>query len=465
MDCDYDADEEMDAMLVDEDEMDVDGGEVEMDDGGNREGGQGPDGVESDGSEFFWVEEEELCGPSSSNLGRKVRIMISNLYAHCYQAPREHLPRAPADLPYVLSTLKEHYPYRFRQQLRVTPYTFDHLVAELRDDPIFSNNSNCLQIPVDHQVALVLYRFGRYGNGASHADVAAWAGVGEGTVTLVTQQVITALLHRSFMKKAVQFPTAEEKEAAKQWVEDHFCRAWRNGFLFIDGTLVPLFDRPFWYGESYFDRKCNYSLNIQIISLPNLRIIDFGYGFTGSTHNATAWHQTRLPKEHQTILEHGEFVWADSAYPISTWVVTPYKRPLHDIRENEVFNNHVSMLRIRSEHVIGFLKGRFQSLKSLHVRICDEATHQFATQWVVACIATHAFAMQCEAEEHGDDQLSDDSFIGDGLSSDEDANVGGTQQTDDAKVLTSSKAWWEWLKGALFRSKERCMEYRRSHRR
>jgi hypothetical protein len=32
----------------------------------------------------------------------------------------------------------------------------------------------------------------------------------------------------------------------------------------VDGMLVPLFERPYWYGESYFDRKSNYSMNVQV---------------------------------------------------------------------------------------------------------------------------------------------------------------------------------------------------------
>ena len=35
-----------------------------------------------------------------------------------------------------------------------------------------------------------------------------------------------------------------------------------------------------------------------------------------SVHDSTAWDQMRLSQEHDTILEDGEFVWADSAYPV-----------------------------------------------------------------------------------------------------------------------------------------------------
>jgi hypothetical protein len=67
--------------------------------------------------------------------------------------------------------------------------------------------------------------------------------------------------------------------------------------------------------------------------------------------------------------------------------------------DNEVFNNHISMLCIRSEHAIGFLKGRFQSLKNLRLHIKDQVSHVIATYWVAACIGVHAFAVRHEEEE------------------------------------------------------------------
>ncbi|KAE9399470.1 hypothetical protein BT96DRAFT_957252 [Gymnopus androsaceus JB14] len=104
------------------------------------------------------------------------------------------------------------------------------------------------------------------------------------------------------MNKAVKLPTELEKEEAKKWVEKHSCRAWRDRWCFVNGTLIPLYARPYWYGESYFNRKCHYSLNIQIINLPNLRIIDFSYGHTGSMHDSSVWGGTKIATEHDQIL-------------------------------------------------------------------------------------------------------------------------------------------------------------------
>jgi hypothetical protein len=74
------------------------------------------------------------------------------------------------------------------------------------------------------------------------------------------------------------------------------------------------------------------------------------------------------------------------------------------------------MLRIRSEHAIGFLKGRFQSLRDLRVLIRDERTHKSAVYQVVACIVIHSFAIRCELERKADDyDLADDPFVAGGL--------------------------------------------------
>ncbi len=36
-----------------------------------------------------------------------------------------------------------------------------------------------------------------------------------------------------------------------------------TGSAMVDGTLVPLFEKPGGHGEGYYDRKGNYSLNVQ----------------------------------------------------------------------------------------------------------------------------------------------------------------------------------------------------------
>ena len=174
------------------------------------------------------------------------------------------MPRRPGYIDHVLGVLKLRRPDLFREELRVTPATFDAIVAEIQGDPVFANNSQNEQWPVKEQVAIVLYRFGHNGNAASQQKVARWGNAGKGSVGLMTRRVMTALLQPEFMEKAMRMPTEAEKDKAKAWVEAHSCKGWQNGWCLVDGTLIPLYDRPYWYGESYFDQKCNYSLNLQV---------------------------------------------------------------------------------------------------------------------------------------------------------------------------------------------------------
>ena len=67
----------------------------------------------------------------------------------------------------------------------------------------------------------------------------------------------------------------------------------------------------------------------QLISTPDLRIIDFGVGLPGSQHDAIAWQETRIPQEHAHLLNKDEFIWGDSAYPLKSWCQAPYKKYVH----------------------------------------------------------------------------------------------------------------------------------------
>jgi hypothetical protein len=96
-------------------------------------------------------------------------------------------------------------------------------------------------MPVEEQLAITLYRFGHYGNAASTMKVALWAGVGYGTIKLVTTWVMKAICDQQFCRATMPWSDPAEIEWAKAWVEGHSCPAWRDGWLMVDGTPVPLF--------------------------------------------------------------------------------------------------------------------------------------------------------------------------------------------------------------------------------
>ena len=182
-----------------------------------------------------------------------------------------HLVAKYSQLDLVLIDFKFHDPKHFRRNLRVSPSTFDSLLEMIDTHPIFANNSNVSQRPVIEQLAVAMYRFGHNGNAASVEAVAQWAGVSAGSVVNYTRRVMIAYL--ALHDSAIRWPSEDEKEQSKQWVEVASCYAWRDGYCMVDGTAVVLFQKPGYHGEAYFDRKSNYSLNLQV----NLPYFSFGY--------------------------------------------------------------------------------------------------------------------------------------------------------------------------------------------
>ncbi|KAF6741816.1 hypothetical protein DFP72DRAFT_832149, partial [Ephemerocybe angulata] len=107
---------------------------------------------------------------------------------------------------------------RFRRNLRVSPDTFDAIVAAIEDHEVFHNKSlTAKQFPVEIQLAVTMYRFGHDGNAAAVPSIAQWAGVSEGFVTKATRRVIIAVL--ALHDQIIHWPTSAEKEEAKEWVE------------------------------------------------------------------------------------------------------------------------------------------------------------------------------------------------------------------------------------------------------
>jgi len=108
--------------------------------------------------------------------------MVLTILLTCYLNGRHHVAKQGnlhIAWEYAQNPADHH---RFISLLRVTPSIFNIILTLIEDHPIFVNNSNNAQTPVESQLAVTLYRMGRYGNAASVEEVARIAGCSEGSL-------------------------------------------------------------------------------------------------------------------------------------------------------------------------------------------------------------------------------------------------------------------------------------------
>ena len=99
---------------------------------------------------------------------RYVRQTVERMYESCYEQPCNiPISHPPPQMPHILTVTKLERPDQFHEILHVSPATFDKIVAKIKNDPVFFNNSNNPQIPVEEQLAITLYRFSHDSNASS----------------------------------------------------------------------------------------------------------------------------------------------------------------------------------------------------------------------------------------------------------------------------------------------------------
>lgn len=239
-----------------------------------------------------------------------------------------------------------------------------------------------MQDPLHLQAAVALFRFGTYGNAASIQQVASKFGISEGSVVNFTNRVIEFLC--SLMRDWVCWPDAEERRKLGTDSELKGCLG------YVDGTDIPLAEAPSENKEVYWSRKKKYCLQAQIICDKNKKIRSIYTGFPGSVHDAKVFQASEIGRTPERFFSEGEFIIGDSAYPLTVNTIVPFKRRigLLDAQKRQ-FNAFISSMRVAIEHVNGILKGRFQSLLSLRVRVNQEQGHRQACRWVQACIVLY----------------------------------------------------------------------------
>jgi hypothetical protein len=156
---------------------------------------------------------------------------------------------------------------------------------------------------------------------------------------------------------------------------------------YIDGTHVKLEEAPSDDHESYFSRKQQYSIQVQAIVDNERRIRDIYIGFPGSVHDARVFANSNISQHPGLYFGSDQWIAGDSAYPLTDYLITPFRRNTPNIREQDrlIFSKRFSKYRVIVENAFGILKEVFGSLKELRIRVNKRTGHSAACNWILAC--------------------------------------------------------------------------------
>ncbi|KAI7934703.1 hypothetical protein MJO29_015966 [Puccinia striiformis f. sp. tritici] len=299
-----------------------------------------------------------------------------------YLKPRHSAARL--DPRYDMLALQELPDSSFLQLFRMRFPCFLNLLQLLQPNPIFYNNSHNPQRELPIQLAIAICRLGSNGNGSAVYRLRNLFQVGYGTINLYTCRVITAVYE--FRSSMITWPTEAERLELSQVMQE-------EGFPgcvgFVDGTTIPLSQKPPKDGSHYWDRKKRYSISVTLICDVNKKFISYLAGYPGSCHNAYVFSNMKVAQQPQQYFDRNQFLLADSAYSSDQYVIPAYKGKELLVRDNVNFNYYLAQSRVRIKHAIGILKGRFSSLREIRTQLRSRSKGKAAVKWIISCLILH----------------------------------------------------------------------------
>jgi len=98
-----------------------------------------------------------------------------------------------------------------------------------------------------------------------------------------------------------------------------------NCVAYLDGCQIKLFEAPIDNADTYFNRKQFYSINLQAICDNSFVIRQFSVGYPGSVHDSRVFNNSPIGENIAAYLNNKEWIAADSAYKLTSTVITPYR--------------------------------------------------------------------------------------------------------------------------------------------
>jgi len=92
-------------------------------------------------------------------------------------------------------------------------------------------------------------------------------------------------------------------------------------------------------------------------------------GYHGSCHDAYVWSNSplyqKLSENSENLIPKNHYILGDSAYPLTDYLLKPYRNNCLMQPKQKHFNTVLSSTRVIIEQTFGYLKGRFRRLQGI----------------------------------------------------------------------------------------------------
>jgi hypothetical protein len=320
------------------------------------------------------------------NIKQKLAFVETNRYLTNIRNP---VLRRTGD--YITDILGIKDPRRFLVHARMSRTAFDALIEKIKDLPPYNPpDVRKPQTDIKLQVLCVLLRLGTFGNGASIAHIAYRCNVSEGSIIAFTRRFFDAIM--MIESEYIFWPNEQQKAIIMK------ANGKRRGFNkcigFMDGTHCILEYRPAIRGDEYCNRKGRYSIQTMAICDHQKKFRCLETGYFGRRHDARVYSLSHFGRNPQEFFRDGQMILADSAYPLSHHVITPFKKVNGTLtKRNRKFNFFHSTLRVTIENCFGLFKMRWQSLRGLRICIKEQKDIVDIEMWIRTCAVLHNFLL------------------------------------------------------------------------
>lgn len=268
--------------------------------------------------------------------------------------------------------LDEHeFKMRFRLS-RESVINILNLIGDQLEPPTKRNKAVCAR----DQLLLAL-RF--YATASFHQLIGDTVNVNKSTVCRIVRKVSRQLA--SLKNLYIKMPTTNE-EISKTNLDFYQIRGFPGVVGAIDCTHVRIQSPGGQQAERFRNRKGYFSINVQAVCNPQLKIMNIVARWPGSVHDSTIFNDSFLKMQFENGAFESAYMLGDSGYPCKPYLLTPFLHPRTD--SEQAYNTAHIATRNTIERCFGVLKRRFPCLAT-GMRL----TTPTVLSVIVACAVLH----------------------------------------------------------------------------